>query len=281
MKILGGAKPRGAAGRRLKAAGKVIRIQAGDNGSIQGPCEAKWGYTTLSVADWDHDGLPDVLVNSIWGEVLWYRNMGSRTRRAWPPLGLRGRLAKPPPQAQWCWWNPRGRQLVTQWRTTPVAVDFTGDRLVDLVMLDHEGYLALFERRRTGGKLELLPPRRIFVDEDNRPIQLNPGIAGKSGRRKIASPTGRRRAARLLVDSVNADWWRNCETRAAILSSTRGALGNGSWHRTDQPCVVDWDGNGKPDCCWARRTVFSTTCRRRGLAYSSKAKTARPAHKSK
>jgi hypothetical protein len=37
----GGAKPRWAAVRRLEADGEVIRIIAGDNGSIQGPCEAK------------------------------------------------------------------------------------------------------------------------------------------------------------------------------------------------------------------------------------------------
>ena len=60
----------------LQADGQTIRIQAGANGSIQGPCEAKWGYTTLSVADWDHDGLLDLVVNSIWGKVQWYRNIG-------------------------------------------------------------------------------------------------------------------------------------------------------------------------------------------------------------
>ena len=32
-----------------------FRILAGPSGSIQGPCEAKWGYTTLSVADWDYE----------------------------------------------------------------------------------------------------------------------------------------------------------------------------------------------------------------------------------
>ena len=59
----------------LEAGGHTIRIQAGSNGSIQGPAEA-WGYTTQTVADWDGDGLLDIVVNSIWGKVVWYRNIG-------------------------------------------------------------------------------------------------------------------------------------------------------------------------------------------------------------
>lgn len=42
----GRSPPRWVAPRKLEAAGRTIRIQAGPNGSIQGPCEAKWGYTT-------------------------------------------------------------------------------------------------------------------------------------------------------------------------------------------------------------------------------------------
>jgi len=56
IKNLGGTPPRWAAPKYLEVAGKPIRITAGANGSIQGPAEAKWGYTTLSVADWDGDG---------------------------------------------------------------------------------------------------------------------------------------------------------------------------------------------------------------------------------
>src|SRR4051794_5865333 len=67
--------PRWAAPRKLEADGRVIRIMAGPNGSIQGPCEAKWGYTAPRVADWDQDGRLDIVVNSIWGEVLWYENV--------------------------------------------------------------------------------------------------------------------------------------------------------------------------------------------------------------
>src|SRR5687768_3995270 len=77
--------PKWAAPRYLEAGGKIIRFMAGANGSIQGPAEAKWGYTTLAVADWDHDGLADLIVNTILGEVVWFRNIGTRTKPSLAP----------------------------------------------------------------------------------------------------------------------------------------------------------------------------------------------------
>ena len=73
-------QPKWAAPVKLTAAGKVIRPMAGPNGSIQGPCEAKWGYTTQTIADWDQDGLPDLLLNSILGKVVWFKNIGTRQK---------------------------------------------------------------------------------------------------------------------------------------------------------------------------------------------------------
>ena len=70
----------------LKAGGKTIRIWPDRNGSVQGPAEAKWGYTNISVADWDLDGKPDILVNDITGAVMWYRNIGTARH---PELGRR------------------------------------------------------------------------------------------------------------------------------------------------------------------------------------------------
>jgi len=70
IESLGGFPPKWAAPKKLKAGGEIIRIQAGPNGSIQGPCEAKWGYTTQTGGDWDQDGLPDIVANSIWGKVV-------------------------------------------------------------------------------------------------------------------------------------------------------------------------------------------------------------------
>jgi hypothetical protein len=252
LENLGGAPfPRWAVPRLVRADGKVIRIQAGENGSIQGPCEAKWGYTTLSVADWDQDELPDLVVNSIWGKVLWYRNVGSRKEpRLQSARAIEVEWSGAPPKPAWTWWNPQGKALATQWRTTPSVVDWTGDGLPDLVMLDHEGFLVLFERRRRGGRLQLLEPRRVFVDKDRQPLRLNAGRAGKSGRRKlqIVDWDGDGHLD-VLVNSVNATFLRNAGTHdGKTVLEDLGPLSEQklSGHSTS-PTVVDWNTDKVPD----------------------------------
>lgn len=247
----GGNPPRWAESVYLHAEGKPVRIMAGVNGSIQGPCEAKWGYTTLSIADWDHDDLPDIIVNSIWGRVVWYRNIGSRqqpelaaaqsVRVAWP--------AQPPKPAR-VWWKPEDHELVTQWRTTPFVIDWNRDGLNDLIMLDHEGYLAFFERSRQGGELILSPGQRIFYDENGDPLRLNPARAGKSGRRKFCivdwDLDGRRD---LLLNSTNIDFYKNIgETGDSAWFQNMGRLHDRvlAGHSTS-PTSVDWNKNDIPD----------------------------------
>ncbi|QDU08437.1 FG-GAP repeat domain-containing protein [Gimesia aquarii] len=235
----------------LQAGGRPIRIQAGSNGSIQGPCEAKWGYTTQTVADWNQDGLPDLLVNSIWGEILWYQNIGTRKEpklASAQTVNVAWEGATPKPA--WNWWNPRGKQLVTQWRTTPVAIDYDQDGLTDLVMLDHEGYIAFFKRIRDGGKLKLLPGQRIFVDESLKPIQLNSKRAGGSGRYKlhVVDWDGDGRLD-LLVNSMNADFYRNKKTvDGKVVLKNHGPLSTRKLAgHTSSPCTVDWDRDGVRD----------------------------------
>ena len=166
---------------------QVIRIMAGPNGSIQGPCEPKWGYTTLSVADWDGDGLKDVLVNSILGNVFWYKNVGEKgAPKLDQPRAVEVEWANEAPKLAWGWRFPKGKELLTQWRTTPYAVDFNSDGLTDLIMLDVEGYLSFFERYRdNSGELKLASPKHTLVDASGAPLRFNSSRAGGSGRRKI------------------------------------------------------------------------------------------------
>lgn len=213
-----------------------FRVLAGESGSIQGPCEAKWGYTTLSVADWDSDGDPDIIYNSILSRLGWLRNDSDSL----VALPLDGKYAESPPK--WYWWQTKSPSALTQWRTTPFAVDWDADGTQDLVMLDQEGYLTL---RRSAGTAE-----RIFVDEAGAAWRLNAGSNGRSGRVKIAvvdwDQDGR---LDVLVNSENATWYRNCEQRdGKVVLKRIGNLArrNVSGH-TSSPTVCDFDKDDKPD----------------------------------
>lgn len=259
---LGGSPPRFAKPRLLEAAGETIRIQAGRNGSIQGPCEAKWGYTTISVADWDGDGLADIVANSIWGRVVWFPNVGSRTN---PRLGRmrpvtvdwQGSPVKP----EWNWWDPTDSELVSQWRTRPVVTDWDSDGLADLVMLDHEGYLAWFRRMSRAGDMALAPGKRIFISKpfsafDNKhnarndvqgPLRLNEGRAGRSGRRKIdIVDWDRDGRPDLLVNSTSVHWMRNLgeEGGRTLLEEGGPVVATQLAGHTTSPTTVDWNADG-------------------------------------
>lgn len=247
-------RPRWARPIYLKADGEIIRIQAGSNGSIQGPCEAKWGYTAVSVADWDGDGLADIVVNSIWGKVIWFQNIGRRGR---PKLASAQSVKTTSPRKpSWVWWTPEPQELVTQWRTNPAVFDWDHNSRADLIMLDHEGYLALFRRIEndltgTGERVFKTEGPSSFdrrgnpLDLISNALRLNTDRAGMSGRRKFAivdwDGDG---ALDLIVNSACVDWFRNIEgiyRYEGPLCETQ--LGG----HTTSPTTVDWNGDGIRD----------------------------------
>lgn len=255
----GSEMPRWAAPVNLKGGDEVIRILAGPNGSIQGPCEAKWGYTTFTVADWDHDGLLDVVLNSIWGKVLWYRNVGTKTS---PKLDVARHVevewSGRTPRPEWTWWEPEGKQLATQWRTTPVVVDWNRDGLNDLVMLDHEGFLALFQRKRAkndrrdsdADRLVLMPGKRIFMDVKGAPLRLNGKRAGGSGRMKLHAVDWDLDGDQdFLLNSMNADLLENVNQEdGEVILINRGPVDSRPLAgHTSSPATASFFGAKKRD----------------------------------
>ena len=244
-------QPKWAAPLRLEVNGKPFRVMAGPNGSVQGPAEAKWGYTTINVADWDHDGLPDILFNSILGRVQWLKNVGTRrSPNLSSPQPIEVEWPDNPPKPAWTWWVPTGKELVTQWRTTPVVHDFTGDGLFDLAMLDPEGFLVLYERTKRDTAFLLNPPKRVFVDSLGKPLRFNERTAGGSGRRKLAvvdwDGDGQ---LDILLNSSNADLYRGLGKQDGAWRFERsGTLAQQNIEGHDvSPTTVDFDGNGIPD----------------------------------
>jgi predicted neuraminidase len=220
----------------LKTDGEDFRIMAGSNGSIQGPAEAKWGYTTFSIADWDDDGRDDFIVNSIQARLTMLRNTGDGFQQM--PLPFWDKESPP----SFYWWQTKSENTQTQWRTTPFATDFDQDGKLDLIALDQEGYLTCQSRSNSES--------RIFVDEDNLPIRLSQQTAGRSGRYKldVVDWDGDGRSD-ILVNSENATWYRNCEERdGKIVLKKIGNLAkrNVAGH-TSSPSTCDFNNDGKPD----------------------------------
>lgn len=249
------AEPSWAEPRLLEADGACIRIMAGEKGSVQGPIERKWGYTCLSVADWDGDGRLDVMVNSITGDVVWYRNIGTRAK----PVLAGARDVEvawegEQPEMGFGWYQPKHKKnpkgLLTQWRTTPVMFDWNRDGRMDLIMLDKEGYLCLYERRERAGRLELLPPRRVLGDAAGRPLRLAERKHGASGRRKIAVLDWNQDGLPdLALNSRNAEILINMGTKDGMtrFRSTGDVATRRLSGHTTAPAATDFDGDGVLD----------------------------------
>ena len=234
-----------------------IRILAGYSGSIQGPAEAKFGYTCLSVADWNGDGLPDIMVNSIWGKPLVFLNIGTRTKPTLDAkIGVEVEWDGPQPELGYGWYKPqkmdKPKELITQWRTTPVMFDMNRDGLMDLVMLDQEGYLAFFERaRRADGTLFLKHPRRAFTCGPKRTLlRPNNRRGGGSGRRKLSiGDWDGDGMADIILDGRNSKFYRQIEKKDGVWHFDVGVdmsdqkLNN---HSTS-PAFVDFDNDGIPE----------------------------------
>ena len=131
-------------------------------------------------------------------------------------------------------------------------MDFNGDGLNDLVMLDYAGYLAVYlHTRDADGKLILGPPQRRFIDPSGKPILLN-GLPGShSGRLKITFVDWDGDGDLDLVFSSKpaVDWMRNegMKNGKMILRHMGRVVSRTLMGHTDGPTVADWNHDGIPD----------------------------------
>lgn len=157
------ARPDFARGASVTAGGEPIHTQQGYWG-IQGPGESRWGYISPCVADWNGDGLPDILSSDATARHSVYLNLGTKT-------GPRLDVARP----LYC----DGIEVHGTWRVRP-AVAKWGNRTA-YVALDDDDQVHVYWRIddtnvSDGGKLRL---------DDGSAIQVSFLSAGGTGRSKI------------------------------------------------------------------------------------------------
>jgi hypothetical protein len=158
------AQPAFAPGVPLQAGGRQIEVQPGYKGDIQGPGEARWGYISPNVVDWNGDGLPDILFGDSLSRHMILLNRGTRRAAkldAESPLYL------------------DGLDLHGSWRVRP-GVASLGGRMA-YVANDDQDEFHLYWRVddynvADGGKLRM---------ESGIPIRANFLAAGGTGRSKL------------------------------------------------------------------------------------------------
>lgn len=148
----------------LKAGGEIIHVQPGYREDIQGPGEARWGYTCPNVMDWNGDGLLDILTGDSRGKFMVYLNKGTKTQPlldAEHPLYL------------------NGMDMYGTWRVKP-GVGKMGNKMAYIVT-DRDDEFHLYWQLDTynledGGKLKI---------NDSLAIRGNKFGGGTVGRSKI------------------------------------------------------------------------------------------------
>jgi hypothetical protein len=141
------AKPAYGTPRKLEAGGRPIEApHHGDSQPV--------------AADWDGDGLLDLIVAWGDGSVVWYRNVGSRTE---PKLAKGVTLVK---RAQWPSYDdnaPPGEDKKPGVRAKVCVVDWNGDGHLDLLVGDFGGIY--------GEKPEMSEEDKKIEQEANRKMQ--------------------------------------------------------------------------------------------------------------
>jgi hypothetical protein len=113
-------------------------------------------HSRVCIADWNADGLPDLLIGGAQGHVLFYPNRGTRSRPDFPF----GRFVS----------TADGRPLDVGWSAAPLAVDWDGDGVTDLLCGAERNRILFFRNEGTNAAPRLV--NKGFVTADGKPIEL-------------------------------------------------------------------------------------------------------------
>jgi len=207
-------------------------------------------HSRVAVADWNGDGLPDLLVGGARGGVLFYPNLGSRTR----PEFRHARIL----------FTADGKPLDVGWSAAPLAVDWDGDGVTDLLCGGERNRILFFRNAGTNSAPRLV--NKGFVTVDGLPLELPitpvpkspPGVytldyypvldaVDWNGDGRIDLLAGGYITGRIYFyenTGKNADGTPRLKFRGPLQADGK-PLNVGDWAAA--PCAADFDGDGDLD----------------------------------
>lgn len=113
-------------------------------------------HSRLAVADWNHDGLDDLIVGGMIGNIVWYPNQGTKTEPKFPVAHLV--------------FQADGKPLDTGWGAVPVVVDWDNDGNRDLLVGAERNRILFYRDEGDGNEPKLV--NHGFVELDGKPLEL-------------------------------------------------------------------------------------------------------------
>ena len=113
-------------------------------------------HSRVAAVDWDGDGLIDLLVGGVRGHILFYRNLGDKTK---PQYG--------PPRLVM---TADGKPLDSGWCAAPCAVDWDGDGVTDLLVGCERNRVLFYRNEGTNRDPRLV--NKGFVMVGDSPLEL-------------------------------------------------------------------------------------------------------------
>jgi hypothetical protein len=223
-------------GKLITIDNNAVRIQT-DKG-IQGPAEARWGYTSPVLVDLDNDNDLDLVVGSSLGYFMYYKNNGTPKKPVFAPGVIL---------------QFENQNLGVVWRTRPAFYDIDNNGLPDIFCLDEKGLLSVYKTgKRNDGNIMMMD-KSYLLSDSSKTIKLD-GERRETGRATLTIMDWDNDGKMDLIVGNAVEsfdglrWYKNIGTNQHWILERQANINlDVPWNHYQLLDPIDWNNDGKMD----------------------------------